>query len=80
MLFTKKDFICKEKSRTSSKVKLVTKITKMKKHYLLILGTLVLALYCYSRDNVENTDFFQNTNFKESSSMQLKQISEQQLL
>ena len=46
--FIKKNFICKEKSETVIKVKLVTKI---KKHNQLYFGTLVLASYCYYGDN-----------------------------
>ena len=46
--FIKKNFICKEKSGTLTKVKLVTKI---KKHNQLYFGTLVLALYRYCGDN-----------------------------
>ena len=69
MLFIKKNFICKEKSRTVTKVKLVMKI---KKHNQLYFGTLVIASYCYCGDKVQNTDFFQDTGFKESSNMTLK--------
>ena len=52
-LFIKKNviylenFTCKEKSGSVTTVKLVTKI---KKHYQLYFGTLVLALYCYCGD------------------------------
>ena len=48
MLFIKKNFICKEKSRTVTRVKLVTKIKKNKQLYF---GTLVLASCCYYEDN-----------------------------
>ena len=48
MLFIKKNFICKEKSRTVTRVKLVTKIKKNKQLYF---GTLVLASCCYCGDN-----------------------------
>ena len=41
--FTKKNFICKEKFGTVTKIKLNTKIN--------YFGTLVLASYCYSGDN-----------------------------
>ena len=44
----KDNFICKEKSRTVKRVKLVTKI---KKHKQLYFGTLVLASCCYCGDN-----------------------------
>ena len=40
MSFIKKNFVCKEKSGTVAKVKLVTKI---KKHNQLYFGSLVLA-------------------------------------
>ena len=56
MLFIKKNFICKEKSRTVTRVKLVTKIKKNKQLYF---GTLVLGSCCYCGDNASNTDFFQ---------------------
>ena len=49
MLFIKKNFICKEKSRTVTRVKLVTKIKKNKQLYF---GTLVLASFCYCGDTV----------------------------
>ena len=39
------------------------KISKIKQFYL---KTLVI---CYYGDNIENTDFFQNTSFKESNAM-----------
>ena len=48
MSFIKEKFICKEKAGTVTKAKLVTKI---KKHDQLYFGTLVLASYCYCRDN-----------------------------
>ena len=48
MLFIKKNFICKEKSRTVTKVKLVMKVKKLSQLYL---GNLVLASYCYCGDN-----------------------------
>ena len=48
MLFIKKNFICKEKSRTATKVKLVTKI---KKHNQLYFGTLVLACIVFVQIN-----------------------------
>ena len=48
MLFTNNNFIYKEKSGTSTKVKLVTRI---KKHNQPYFGTLVLASYFYSRGN-----------------------------
>ena len=44
----KKNFICKEKSGTVTKVKVVTKIKKLNQLYF---GTLVLASYCYCGDN-----------------------------
>ena len=44
----KENFICKEKSRTVTRVKLVTKIKKNKQLYF---GTLVLASWCYCGDN-----------------------------
>ena len=44
MSFIKKNFICKEKSGTVTKVKLVTKI---KKHNQLYFGTLVVASYIW---------------------------------
>ena len=43
----KENFICKEKSGSVTKVKLVTKI---KKHNQLYFGTLALASYCYCGD------------------------------
>ena len=46
--FTKKNFICKEKSGTVTKVTLVTKIKKLNQLYF---GTLVLASCCYCGDN-----------------------------
>ena len=46
MSFIKKCFICKEKSGTVTKVKLVTKIKWHNHHYF---GTLVLASYCHSQ-------------------------------
>ena len=46
--FVKKNFICKEKSGTVTKIKLFTKI---KKHNQLYCGTLVLTSYCYCGDN-----------------------------
>ena len=42
--FIKKNFISIEKSRTVTKVKLVTKIKKPNQFYF---GTLILASYCY---------------------------------
>ena len=48
MSFIKKNFVCKEKSGTVAKVKLVTKI---KKHNQLYFGSLVLASYWYCGDN-----------------------------
>ena len=48
MSFIKKNFICKEKSGTVTKVKLVMKIKKNKQFYF---RTLVLASYCYYGDN-----------------------------
>ena len=68
MSFIKKNFICKEKSGTDTKLKLAT---KNKAHSQIYYGNLVLASYCYSADNVWNTDFFQNTGFKESRTMAL---------
>ena len=44
----KKKIICKEKSGTVTKVRLVTKIKKLNQ---LCLRTLVLASYCYCGDN-----------------------------
>ena len=44
----KKNFICKEKSGTSTKVKLVTKIKSLNQLYF---RTLVLASCCYCGDN-----------------------------
>ena len=73
MSLIKKNFIYKEKSGTVTKVKLVTKI---KKHNQLYLGTLLLVSYFYCGDNGWNTDFFQNTGFKESSNMVLKKMLE----
>ena len=46
--FLKKNLICKEKSGTVTKVKLVKKIKKLHQLYF---GTLVLASYCYRGDN-----------------------------
>ena len=48
MLFIKKNLICKEKSGTVARVKLVTKVQKNKQLYF---GTLVLASSCYFGDN-----------------------------
>ena len=48
MSFIKKNFICKEKSGTVTKVRLVLKIKKDNQFYF---GTLVLASYCYYGDN-----------------------------
>ena len=48
MSFIKKNFICKEKSGTVTKVRLVSKIKKDNQFYF---GTLVLASYCYYGDN-----------------------------
>ena len=48
MLFIKKNLISKEKSRTATRVKLVTKTKKNKQLYF---GTLVLASCCYCGDN-----------------------------
>ena len=62
----RKSFICKEESGTVIKRKLVTKIKKPNELYF---GTLLLASYCYCGDKAHNTDFFQNTGFKESSNM-----------
>ena len=65
----KKNLICKEKSGSVTKVKLVSKIKKLIQLYF---GTLVLVSHCYCGDNAQNTDFFQNTGFKESSSMAIQ--------
>ena len=51
-------------------------VTKLKKHNQLYFGTLVLASYCYYGDNGWNTDFLQNSGFKESKDMTVKRISE----
>ena len=48
MSFTKKNFICKEKSEAVRKLKLVMKIKKDNQFYF---GTLVLASYCYCGNN-----------------------------
>ena len=48
MLFIKINLICKEKSRTVIRTKLVTKIKKNNQIYF---GTLVLASCCYCGDN-----------------------------
>ena len=48
MSLIKNNFIWKEKSGTVTKVKLVMKIKKDNQFYF---GTLVLASYCYYRDN-----------------------------
>ena len=48
MIFIKNNFICKEKSGTVRKVRLVTKIKKYNQFYF---GTLVLPSYCYFGDN-----------------------------
>ena len=48
MSFIKKNFICKEKSGTVTKVKLVPKVKKDNQFYF---GTLVLTSYCYYGDN-----------------------------
>ena len=70
MLFIKKNnFICKEKSRTVKRVKLVTKI---KKHKQLYFGTLVLALCCYCGDNAQNTDFFKTLASKKAATWRFK--------
>ena len=37
--------------------------------------SLVLASYCYYGDNAQNTDFFENTGFKERNNMAVKKIS-----
>ena len=68
-------FIYKEKSGAVTKLKLVKKKhnQKFKKHNQLYFGTLVLVSYCYCGDNAKNTDFFQNTGFKESNIQRLKQ-------
>ena len=68
--FVKKNFICKDKSGTNTKVKLCSY-----ENQELYFGTLVLASYCYCQDNARNTDFFQNTGFKESSNIALEKIS-----
>ena len=73
MSFIKKNFISKEKSGTVAKVKLITKIKKKSQLYS---GTLVFASYCYCGDNTQNTDFFQNTGFKDCSNIALKKVSE----
>ena len=49
---------------------------KIKKDNQFYFGTLVLASYCYYGDNSQNTDFFQNTGFKESSNVALNKFSE----
>ena len=56
MLFTKEtfiQFIYKENPGPVTKLKLVKKMNnqKFKKSNQLYFGTLVLALYCYSRDD-----------------------------
>ena len=48
MSFVKKNFICKEKSGTNTKVKLCSY-----ENQELYFGTLVLASYCYCRDNAK---------------------------
>ena len=73
MSFIKKNLIYKEKSGTVTKVKL----RKFKKHNQFYFGTLVLASYCYCVENGQNTDFFQNTGFRESKNMTLKKLLEQ---
>ena len=54
-------------------------LRKFKNHNIqqLFFKTLVLALYYYCGDN-KNTDFFQNTCFKESNSMAVKQTNKLQ--
>ena len=49
MSFIKKNFICKEKPGTDTKLKLAA---KNKAHIQIYYGNLVLASYCYSADNV----------------------------
>ena len=77
MSFIKKNFIhfiFKEKSGTGTKLELVQKKCNQtfKKHNQLCFGALVLALSRYCGDNAQNTDFYQNTSFKEINNMAVK--------
>ena len=70
-------FIFKEKSGAVTKLKLVYKSRnqKSKKINQLCFGTLVLTSYCDCGDNAQNTNFLQNTGFKESNNMAVNTIS-----
>ena len=69
MSFIKKNFICKEKSRTATKVKLVTKI---KKHNQLYFGTLVLACIVFVQINHKMWTSFKTLASKKAATWRLK--------
>ena len=54
----------------------IYKLRKFKKHNQFYFETLVLASPCNYGDKTQNTDFFQNTCFKETNSMAVTKISE----